>query len=287
MRIQLKSCIVFIIFLCLSASLHAKTSVWVAEKEGRKIIFAGSVHLLKPSQLPLPDAYIKALDASERIVFELDMGEINPVKMGFKMGQTFALKNGETLQTILRPDVWSELEKTIKKNKVLLFPQHMDAAFVSFTLPILIWQKQGYQAGIDEVLYKRAKQQGKIIEGLETFDEQLSALKALKKIDPNSLIIEMLKELADPKLSLDKLITDLYRGDQRGLKELITTYKQNQDDTFYQRMLVHRNQAWLIKIEGYIQDGIPTLIVVGAMHLVGEEGLLEQLAKQGYTITYY
>lgn len=285
MRVFIKCSITFV-FLFLSLSVYAKTSVWVAEKEGKKIILAGSVHLLKPSQFPLPKAYIKALDTSERIVFELNMDKVEPKAVGRKLTQSFKLSNRISLQGTLQPKTWEALKKTINDDNTLYSLDSFDAAFISFSLPILIWQGQGYRAGIDEFLYKRAKQKGKIIEGLETTDEQLSALKLLKQIEPDELIMKMLEELADPKLSLDRLIADLYRGDQTVLNERIDAYNE-ENKIFYESLLVNRNQAWLVKIDKLMEDGTPTMIVVGAMHLAGRDGLLEQLKKRGYKINYY
>lgn len=285
MRFYLKYLIV-LIALCLSINAYAKTSVWVAEKEGKKIILAGSIHLLKPSQLPLPDAYMKALESSQRIVFELNMDELDQTDTGKKMLLAFQLK-GVTLQQTLQPATWKALEKVIKDNNIAYPLNLFDAAFVSFSLPIFVWKRQGYDIGIDEILYKKAKQQKKIIEGLETFDEQLAALVTLKQIDPDALITEMLQQLLDPKLSLERLVADLYQGDQTVLNEQIVIYKQAAYKIFYENLLVNRNQAWLIKIDRYMQEDTPTMIIVGAMHLAGEGGLLQQMAKRGYKITYY
>ena len=50
-----------------------------------------------------------------------------------------------------------------------------------------------------------------------------------------------------------------------------------------EKMLDDRNQAWLKKIPGLLKTN-SNLIVVGAGHLPGKEGLLYQLAKMGYLV---
>ncbi len=48
-------------------------------------------------------------------------------------------------------------------------------------------------------------------------------------------------------------------------------------------LLKERNDAWMAKIPKIMQQG-STLIAVGAMHLTGNTGLINQLRKMGYTV---
>ncbi len=52
----------------------------------------------------------------------------------------------------------------------------------------------------------------------------------------------------------------------------------------YQRMLVDRNRDWLPKIEALFARRGHALVVVGAAHLIGPDGLLAMLRAKGYTI---
>jgi hypothetical protein len=52
----------------------------------------------------------------------------------------------------------------------------------------------------------------------------------------------------------------------------------------YQRVIVERNRAWLPKIRAYLKENENYLVIVGAGHLAGREGLVEALKAQGYTV---
>ena len=57
-------------------------------------------------------------------------------------------------------------------------------------------------------------------------------------------------------------------------------------DRSYKLLDVDRNNAWLPKIEERLQDSKSddTLVVVGSLHLLGDDGLVEQLRAKGYTV---
>jgi hypothetical protein len=52
----------------------------------------------------------------------------------------------------------------------------------------------------------------------------------------------------------------------------------------YQRLLVERNRNWMPKIEVLFARPGRALVVVGAAHLVGPDGLLAMLKAKGYTV---
>ncbi len=275
-----------LVIVLVSNTVFAKSSVWIAEKDGYSIIIAGSVHLVHPSQLPLPAEYLKAFSLSERVVFEIDLDEMNQSTSLVKMISTFRLK-ATTLDKTLRSDVWQYLNTVMNEYNIPRALLAYDAAFMSFSLPLIILKSQGYQEGIDKLLYDQAKRDGKKIIGLETFDEQLKALATLQEIDPNILIKQTLKEIKKPQFSLDNLIKELYRGQQTMLEKQIAIYDTKEMGTFYQVLLINRNKAWIPKIDQFAKDSTKTMVVIGAMHLAGNDSVLQLLKEQGYKISYY
>lgn len=276
-----------IILLISPLSSYAKSSVWVAEKEGHKIILAASVHLLHPSQLPLPNEYFQAFNESKRVAFEIDLAELNSLAAAAQMAQQFQLQ-GTTLDKTLKPEVWNKLAAVMQKYNIPTQFTLFDAAFMSFSLPMVIWQQQGYHAGIDKILYDKAIAEGKEVQGLETLSQQLAALATLKQLDPNVLIEQTLTELADPRFSLATMIQQIYSGDTKTIQQQIEEYTADPTmEKFYQNLLVNRNKAWINKIEQWAASDKPTLVVVGAMHLIGEDCVLKLLAADGYNIAYY
>jgi uncharacterized protein YbaP (TraB family) len=52
----------------------------------------------------------------------------------------------------------------------------------------------------------------------------------------------------------------------------------------YQRLLVERNKNWMPKLEALFARRSRALVVVGAAHLVGPDGLLAMLRSKGYKV---
>ncbi|GEM_PF-1873265 len=279
--------LLLILLIIISSFSYAKSSVWLAEKEGKKVILAGSIHLLHPSQLPLPAEYLQAFKVSSRIAFEVDLVELDSITVASQMALQFQL-HGTTLDKTLRADVWQRLQAVMRKYNIPIQLTRFDAAFMSLSLPVMIWQQQGYQAGIDRILYDKAKAEGKEIVGLETIEQQLAALATLKQINPNVLIEEMLKELENKNLALDILVKQIYAGETTTMLAQINDYSNSISmNKFYQNLLVKRNKAWLSQIEKFADTNKLTLVVVGDMHLIGDESVLNLLAARGYSISYY
>jgi hypothetical protein len=52
----------------------------------------------------------------------------------------------------------------------------------------------------------------------------------------------------------------------------------------YRRLLVDRNQNWMPQIEAMIENNDRPMIVVGAGHMPGSDGLIALLEARGYTV---
>ncbi|MCJ7755686.1 MAG: TraB/GumN family protein, partial [Thermoanaerobaculales bacterium] len=53
----------------------------------------------------------------------------------------------------------------------------------------------------------------------------------------------------------------------------------------YEKLISGRNRSWMPAIEGLLAGQRDAMVVVGAMHLVGEDGIIEMLRQRGYTVT--
>mgnify|MGYP000261208239 CR=1 FL=1 len=53
----------------------------------------------------------------------------------------------------------------------------------------------------------------------------------------------------------------------------------------YRKLVTDRNRAWLPEVEALLAGDRDAMVVVGSLHLVVSEGLVELLMKRGYTVT--
>jgi len=133
---------------------------------------------------------------------------------------------------------------------------------------------------VEGQLQARAASDRKPIDGLETPAQQFELFDGLPRIDQVELLELTLKELDGIGPRLDALEAAWRAGDLGRLEALLLTdYRQRPD--LHQRLVVRRNAAWVDPVRGFLRRSEDTLVVVGLLHLLGEQGLIALLRKQG------
>jgi uncharacterized protein YbaP (TraB family) len=121
-----------------------------------------------------------------------------------------------------------------------------------------------------------------LIEGLETTEEQMDAL-AGGSIEEQvaSLTLTL---ASDPQAAVLELYEVWRAGDPTGLEQILEQTVAVAGTSFYDRLLIERNRAWVVKLERMLEEEIPTFAVVGAAHLVGSESVQSLLSERGFSV---
>ncbi|GHG64061.1 TraB/GumN family protein [Alishewanella longhuensis] len=280
MRLLLSSC--FIILLTTSQALFA-ASVWQVSKDDQSFYLVGTVHLLSESDFPLPAAFDTAFNASNHLIFETNLADLtSPKGMNLLMSQN-TYKPGQNLQQVLSKEVYQQLQsKAAERQWPLTSIEQFKPAFAAIMLATLELQRLGAAStGVDMHYLQLAQQQQKTYGGLETLDEHLGVMTALNKLDADSIISATLKDLAQTETMLAQMKAAWRSGDTDALETLFLADMKAFPD-MYNIMLVDRNHAWMKTLEQLTEPG--TMVLVGALHMVGDDGLLKLLTSRGYTI---
>ena len=97
------------------------------------------------------------------------------------------------------------------------------------------------------------------------------------------MLAQTLKELETELASVGKLAEAWKSGDVPTVERIVQS-ELKAEPQMYQRLLVDRNKAWLPKIEALFDRSGRALVVVGAAHLVGPDGVVAMLKAKGYTV---
>ena len=95
--------------------------------------------------------------------------------------------------------------------------------------------------------------------------------------------------LDDPKQAIQQM-QDMHgwwrAGDVAKLDSELRAEMARKTPETYRLLDVERNNAWLPKVEARLKDSKAddTLVVVGSLHLLGDDGLVEKLRAKGYTV---
>jgi uncharacterized protein YbaP (TraB family) len=283
-RIVLLACAVVLLFLNVRAV--ADTSVWVASSGASKVYLGGTVHLLRPSDYPLPAEYEQAYNDSERLFFETDIGSMNDLAVQASMLQQLTYNDSRTLQTVLSEEAYTALSDHLSSvGMPIMMMEKFKPGLIVTTLQLLEFQNMGFTPqGVDVYFNNRALGDGKAVGELETVEAQINYLANMGEGNESEFILLSLRDLEEIATSMEGLIGAWREGDMNELSELFIEDMQSESEDLYNALLVERNRNWLPVIESLFSEGNNEFVLVGAAHLVGEDGLLRMLEERGYQV---
>lgn len=122
------------------------------------------------------------------------------------------------------------------------------------------------------------------MQSLETLEDQLEIFDNLPVPTQEAFLLQTLEELDNLGGDMDTIVQSWEAGDTAALQHfLLDSFEQHPD--LYDRILVQRNLNWLPHIEGFINQDQDCLVIVGAAHLIGPEGVVQLLHDRGYSVT--
>ena len=264
-------------------------SLWLLETEEAKVYLLGSIHAMKPDMYPLAAPIETAFKEAEKVAFEVDLTRLNETEMNQIMQQQGIYTPPSSIESDLSEETLSLLKTYLKANNLSLANvRHMKPWFLMLTIGQKELSKYGFepQYGIDQKLQQRAISEGKEILQLESFREQIGILSA-DSIEVQGLSLKAsLEEMKTLENDLKELIVAWEHGDVDKMLEL-TIEASNQYPGLSQQMhnlIDKRNIKMTEIIREYAATSGTYLVVVGALHMGGEGGII-QLLKKDFTIT--
>jgi uncharacterized protein YbaP (TraB family) len=280
--------------LCLAALLSAtpafcddsaRHTFWEVTGRHNKLWLFGSVHVLQ-AQDALPQVAMSAYANAETIVEEVDLNAAMTDLFGGSASQLQMLPEGKTLAGVLGPALYARLQQEGRKLGI-------DPDFMSRLQPwyvaLQVQQQQlmriGFNPlnGVDMQIAVRAQSDGKPLQGLETVADQLSLFANLSLDEQREMLRATLDE-KDPQSQLREIIAAWRGGDTDALEKQLRKGAEESPELF-RKLTTDRNLRWLPQIEKMLQDPKGDyLVVTGALHMVGRDGLVELLRRKGYRV---
>lgn len=272
-----------------SVSAHGDNhpvTMWQVEGETNSIYLLGSIHLLREEDHPLPAVVDRAYAEADVIVMELDMDDLDPVYTQTAFSRAGVMTDGTTLAEIMGEELFAEAQEAAA---VIDIPLDMLAQsepwLAAMTVELMMLYRIGFNPmlGVEMTMVNRATADGKPIEGLETVDEQLAFLDSLPLEAQREMLLQTLEQSAALGESIDDMIDAWHRGDTNALEQELLVSIEAQPE-LHDALLVGRNRRWVETITGWLDDEQDYLVVVGALHLVGDDGVPALLADKGIGI---
>jgi uncharacterized protein YbaP (TraB family) len=283
----LRFCAVSVCMAVLSISpAIADTSVWSVRSGDNVIYLGGTVHLLRPGDYPLPDEFEEAYQASSELYFETDIAAMGDLSVQAQMLQQLTYSDERSLRTVLSDEAYTALSAyTQTAGLPIVMLEKFKPGLLISTLQILVFQSMGFTPqGVDAFFHTRAVADGKAEGQLETVQEQIGFIAAMGEGNDSEFILLSLKDLTETGNVIDGMIGAWRSGDAQGLSELFVEDMKVEAPALYDTLLLERNLKWIPRINRMLQDADTEFVLVGAAHIVGENGLLDLLSQEGYEI---
>jgi len=241
----------------------------------------GTIHMICNSDYLWTDKMKQSLAASEKICFEMDLDD-QAVMMQIAVGLMDS--TGKTLSSYFTPEEYARLKKYMKdsmQTDISMFEKMKPAALQ--TMLIKGSATCDDPVSYEETIMKTAVKEKKEIIGLETPQEQIAVLESL----PADSVVKQIMEVVDAKGNdgsdeeFGKMVAAYKKQDLHALYTLITETKDLTDDMAV--FLDDRNKRWIKRMPASMGKS-SVFFAVGAGHLWGQNGVINLLKKEGYTV---
>jgi uncharacterized protein YbaP (TraB family) len=265
------------------SAAQAEAPVWAIKGAKNTVYLAGSVHLLRASDSRLPAAFDKAYADSAALVMEIDMDDLNPMEAQGIMLEKGMYTGDESLSEVIGKARFAKLEKQagdmgIPSEALERFQPWMAA----MTLAELQLAKMGFDpnSGVEKQITAHAQADRKEITGFETLSEQLGLLANLSQPDQIKFLDLTLEEMAEMKGETDDLLAAWRTGNASKLASILSE-EYGAAPGLYGTLVSERNRRWIPQIEKLLKSDKNYMVVVGTLHIVGKNGLLDLLKSDG------
>ena len=266
--------------------ISEKSCLWKVQSETNVIYLLGSIHYLKAENYPLPQAIENAFEDVRILVFEMNLDSASTPKSQSFIMQKASYGNDMTLEKSLKAETYTLAgEKANEIGLPIATLNGFKPWFFSLSLIAVKLQSLGYNPnhGIDKYFFNKAKETEKQILAFETLEYQINLFDELSDDFQELIVLQTLNELDVIETEIDQLVESWKKGDVKGMEATVLK-SLGEFPEIQERFINKRNKNWLPQIIEYLQAKEKTMIIVGAGHLVGKEGLVNLLQDKGYQV---
>jgi len=288
---------ILLLFLILAACSPAGQTpkakgIYFEVSGGKNTVYLlGSIHAGTKDMYPLDKAVEDAFTQAGALVVEVDMTSIDPMVLAQEMSSFGLYQDGKKLSGVVGEELFA---------KVLgrLSPHGIDANmlnqlkpwYAAMILSQLAVQESKYspEHGVD--LYFMNKAKGKEIIGLETVNEQLTPFTLIAEESQVIYLQETLDDLANIEEDIEELITIWREGKTERVAKLrnqmIEEAQTESLRDYVAALTQERDEKMAEKIANLIENGTHKsyFVVVGYLHLAGENSVVDYLTQKGYEV---
>jgi uncharacterized protein YbaP (TraB family) len=255
--------------------------LWKISKAGNSSSYIfGTIHVSDPRITNLPEAVKSALNNSDTFVMEA----LPYPEDVLKLSQMMFYADGTTLSEYLDDELFLRTAKVLSAFQLpveavaIMKPW---AAFLMMNYPV------DNTMPLDLKLLEIAMSRGAKTAGLETLSEQGAVFSEMALDDQLRLLLDTVCNYNLVTQGIEEMKQFYLEKDLNGLLAASAQHPYADEPLYKElnkRLLTDRNKLMIDRMQPFLQKG-DAFIAVGALHLPGDDGIIENLNQQGYKIT--
>ncbi len=283
-----------------AAHRYNSGNLWHAEKPGSSMDLIGTLHLFDPRMEPMMARIGPLVDAADLVLVEAGRDEVAALKKAAATRPDLLFRpNGPTLPEQLTKAEWQALSDELRARGI---PPFLASKFQPWYVSVLLSvpacvaaQMAKGSGGLDDQILQRAAAAGVPVKALEPYDTVFRLFDGLAGLDQIDMVRAALAVAPGADDQFATLLDSYFAGQHREIWEFTRMQASAVPGTdpakgaaeftrMEQALLTGRTVAWMqVLVPG--ATGKRVVVAVGAAHLSGDLGLLNLLAREGWTVT--
>jgi len=262
-----------------------KTMLWKASTGQATVWLAGSIHVLRESDYPLPEPWRRAWDDSTLVVMETKPGSSENPDVQKEAIALSSLPAGQSIDPLLSPETRNALAAWCTESGVAIDSFRQSKPWMaSLRIGMTTLDRLGFSAARGIERHLGARLGSRRTEGLETTAESLGILDSLSPSEQDQLVATAIRDARHAPTRIAQLAQAWHEGDATTLDSLLRDGFKDFPQ-LRRRLIDDRNAAWLPKIRSLLKGSENAIVIVGSGHLAGPDSLVDLLAKEGVSLT--
>lgn len=267
------------------AGTQASSIFWKIEYDGKTSWLFGTMHVPSPIFEKMPEAVKAAIANSEIFFSEIELDG----KSQMEVMRSMLLPENESLELKIGKFRFEKLKAVTDKFMPPVSYEQLNKQKIWAATLYIAWPRTSAgTAPVDILLYEEAKTAGCKTAGIESPQEQIAPLDAFTETEQIQLLEESIEEAEGNYKLLNSLMDKYIAQDLNGMAEEFfsktSCYSPQLKEKFINSLLIGRNKLFIERLMPEIRKN-KVFIAVGAAHLIGEEGLVSILEKEGFRVT--
>lgn len=252
----------------------------------------GTHHLAPLSVIDEVPGCRDAFKSAEQVVGEIDM-TVDQMELAMKMQPYMLAPSDSTLSKVISEEDFKRINEEFKKwapmpGMELQMLDMMKPMVVTAMVSVEMVKKElpGFNPTeqLDTYFQGQGKATGKSVKGLETPEFQAGVLYGTEPISNQAKALIELLDKPEENIAKSKELNEAYLAQDIDALYALSKEENGESSEFMELLINKRNADWINKLPAIMQEA-PAFVAVGALHLPGENGVIEGLRKAGYKVT--